>query len=269
MPIEYTKDGAIATFTLANGTVNPITPAMHRELHAAMLDFMADPDLRVGILTGAGERAFSAGDDIKAESPLSGDPVTDLLGALGPGPVPAHGPGAAPDPQGWDAADALLRMERIKPVIGAARGWCLGRGLFYFLRLADIRLATPDARFGLPEIAYGMGGIAGTMRLTRYLPATAAWEMALTGEPIDAEEALRLHLVNRLVEAEDLMAEALRTASLITRHPPLAVRTEMEALRRSEELDADNAYVLGMTLYRQQRLAIGEPDTQAEFLYKR
>ncbi len=269
MPIEYTKDGAIATFTLANGKVNPITPAMHRELHAAMLDFQADPDLRVGILTGAGERAFSAGDDIKAERPLSGDPVTDLLGALGPGPVPATGPGAAPDPQGWDAADGVLRMQRTKPVIGAARGWCLGRGLFYFLRLSDIRVATPDARFGLPEIAYGMGGIAGTMRLTRYLPATAAWEMALTGEPIDAQEALRLHLVNRLVEPAALMDEARRLAGLIARHPPLAVRTEMEALRRSEELDADDAYLLGMTLYRQQRLAVGEPDTQAEFLYKR
>jgi enoyl-CoA hydratase/carnithine racemase len=265
MGIGYAKDGAIATFTLANGTVNPITPAMHRELHAALLDFLADPALRVGILTGAGERAFSAGDDIRSETPSTGDSVTDLLGALGPGPATPD----APDPAGWDAADAVLRMERTKPVIGAVRGWCLGRGLFYLLRLTDIRLATPDARFGLPEIAYGMGGIAGTMRLTRHLPATAAWELALTGEPIDAQEALRIHLVNRLVEPGDLMPEARRIAALIARHPPLAVRTEMEALRRSEDLDADDAYALGMTLYRQQRLAIGEPDTQDTFLYKR
>ena len=266
MGIEYTKDGAIATFTLANGKVNPITGAMHRELHAAMLDFMADPDLRVGILTGAGERAFSAGDDIKHESPTSGDPVTDLLGTLGPGPVPAIA--ATPDPVGYDTADAVLRMERTKPVIGAVRGWCLGRGLFYLLRLTDIRICAPDARFGLPEIAYGMGGIAGTMRLASYLPATAAWELALTGEPIDADEAARIHLVNRVVPADGLMAEARRIAHLIARHPPLAVRTEMEALRRSGDLDADDAYVLGSTLYRQQRLAIGEPDAQETFLYK-
>jgi enoyl-CoA hydratase/carnithine racemase len=265
MGIEYVKDGAIATFTLANGKVNPITPAMHRELHAAMLDFLADPDLRVGILTGAGERAFSAGDDIKSESPASGDAVADLLGAMGPGPATPD----APDPAGWDAADAVLRLERTKPVIGAVRGWCLGRGLFYLLRLTDIRIATPDARFGLPEIAYGMGGIGGTMRLSRHLPPTAAWELALTGEPIDAAEALRIHLLNRIVEPDMLLPEARRLAGLIARHPPLAVRTEMEALRRSEDLDADDAYALGMTLYRAQRLAIGEPDTQEEFLYKR
>ncbi len=265
MGIEYAKDGAIATFTLTNGTVNPITPAMHRELHTAMLDFLADPELRVGILTGAGERAFSAGDDIRSESPSSGDAVTDLLGAMGPGPATP----AAADPAGYDPADALLRLERTKPVIGAVRGWCLGRGLFYLLRLTDIRLATPDARFGLPEIAYGMGGIAGTMRLTRHLPAATAWEMALTGEPIDAQEALRVHFVNRLVGPDELLPEARRVAALIARHPPLAVRTEMEALRRAEDLDADDAYVLGSTLYRQQRLALGEPDAQATFLYKR
>lgn len=265
MGIEYTRDGAIATFTLANGKVNPITPAMHREMHAAMLDFLADPEIRVGILTGAGERAFSAGDDIKSESASTGDAVADLLGAMGPGPATPD----APDPAGWDAADAVLRMERTKPVIGAVRGWCLGRGLFYLLRLTDIRIATPDARFGLPEIAYGMGGIGGTMRLGRHLPSTAAWEMALTGEPIDAAEALRIHLLNRVVEPDELLPEARRLAGLIARHPPLAVRTEMEALRRSEDLDADDAYALGMTLYRAQRLAIGEPDAQDTFLYKR
>jgi enoyl-CoA hydratase/carnithine racemase len=265
MGIEYARDGAVATFTIANGKVNPITPAMHRELRAAMLDFMADPDLRVGILTGAGERAFSAGDDLKAESPSSGDAVADLLGAMGPGP---GGPGAD-DAPGYDPADALLRMERTKPVIGAVRGWCLGRALFYLLRLTDIRVAATDARFGLPEIAYGMGGLAGTMRLSRHLPATAAWELALTGEPMDAAEALRIHLVNRVVAPDDLMTEARRIAGLIARHPPLAVRTEMEALRRSEDLDADDAYAMGSVLYRVQRLALGEPDTQDSFLYKR
>lgn len=265
MGIEVERDGPIVTFTLANGKVNPITPDMYRDLHRAMLEFLADPELRVGILTGAGGRAFSAGDDIKAASPSSGDAVADLLGAMGPGPVPA----GAPDPPGYDPADGLLRMERTKPVIGAVRGWCLGRALFVLLRLTDIRVATPDARFGLPEIAYGMGGIAGTMQLTRLLPAAVAWELALTGEPIDASEALRIHLVNRLVEPDALLDEARRVAGLIARHPPVAVRTEMEALRRSETLDPDDAYVLGMSLYRQQRFAIGEPDVQDTFLYKR
>jgi enoyl-CoA hydratase/carnithine racemase len=265
MGIEYVKDGPIATFTIASGTVNPITPAMHREMALAMADFLADPEVRVGILTGAGERAFSAGDDIKSDDATSGSAAEDLLGALG---RPPSNP-TDPTPSGYDFADAVLRMERTKPVIGAVRGWCLGRGLFYLLRLSDIRLCTPDARFGLPEIAYGMGGIGGTMRLARYLPATAAYELALTGEPIGADEALRVGLVNRIVEPGELLEEANRLAGLIARHPPLAVRTEMEAMRRAEELDADDAYVLGMTLYRQQRLAIGESDVQETFLYKR
>jgi enoyl-CoA hydratase/carnithine racemase len=265
MGIEYTKDGSVATFTIANGKVNPITPQMHREMASAMAEFLADPELRVGILTGAGDRAFSAGDDIRSESPSSGSPTEDLLGALGSGPQRE----GDPEPAGYDPADAVLRMERTKPVIGAVRGWCLGRGLFYLLRLTDIRICTPDARFGLPEIAYGMGGIAGTMRLARYLPRTAAWELALTGEPMLAEEALRTHLVNRIVGPDELLDEARRLAALIARHPPLAVRTEMEAMNRAEELAADDAYTLGMALYRQQRLAIGESDVQETFLYKR
>ncbi|MEI7745841.1 MAG: enoyl-CoA hydratase/isomerase family protein [Chloroflexota bacterium] len=265
MGIEYTKAGAVATFTLANGKVNPLTLEMHREMLAALRDFTADPDLKVGILTGAGDRAFSAGDDIRNESPTSGDTVTDLLGAMGRGPARVEDP----DPMGWDPADGVLTFARTKPIIGAVRGWCLGRGLHYLLNLTEIRIATPDARFGLPEIAYGMGGIAGTMQLARYLPRTTAWEMALTGDPIDAAEALRVHLVNRVVEPDDLLPEARRIADAIARHPALAIRTEMELLRRTEDLHPDAAHALGMGLYRAQRLAIGESDVQAAFLYKR
>jgi enoyl-CoA hydratase/carnithine racemase len=263
--IELDKAGAVATITIRNGSVNPITPAMHRELHEALRDIEADDGIRVGILTGAGERAFSAGDDIRHEDPGSGDAATNLLHALGDGPSVPTGP----TPAGYDWADAVLRHERTKPIVGAVRGWCLGRGFAYLVALADIRLAAPDARFGLPEIAYGMGGIAGAMRLTRHLPEVIAWEMALTGEPIDAAEALRVHLVNRVVPAEALMDEARRVAGLIARHPPLAVRVEMAALRRSADLAPGDAYAFAMSLYRLQRLAIGKPDAQDRFLYRR
>lgn len=260
MSIDYVKAGPVATFTIRNGKVNPITPDMHREMYDALADFEADPALRVGILTGAGERAFSAGDDIKSEEPPAGSPAESLLRAMRPARAPAAD---------LEWADAVLRFERTKPVIGVVRGWCLGRALGYLLTLTDIRIASPDARFGLPEIAYGMGGIAGTLQLSRHLPETTAWEMALTGEPIDAGEALRVHLVNRIVASDALMDEAHRIAGLITRHPPLAVRIEMEAMRRSRELSADDAYAMGMHLYRLQRLALGESDVQETFLYKK
>ena len=262
MTIDYVKTGPVATFTLRNGKVNPLTGAMHHQMHDALVDFLADPDLKVGILTGAGDRAFSAGDDIKTEDPVTGDRVADLLTGMSPVHV-------ATGSDSFEWASNVLRLDRTKPIIGAVRGWCLGRGLEYLLLLTDIRIAAPDARFGLPEIAYGMGGLAGTMQLTRRLPPTAAWEMALTGEPIDAAEALRIHLVNRVVPAEELIAEAERVAGLIARHPLLAIRVEMEALRRSENLSPDDAYALGMHLYRMQRLALGESDVQETFLYKR
>lgn len=264
MGIEVERADGIAVVTIANGKVNPITQAMHRELLAALREIDADPGVRVGILTGAGERAFSAGDDIKHEDPGSGSTATDLLNALGGGPARE----ADETPPGFDWADAVMAHRRATPFIGAVRGWCLGRALGYLLALTDIRLCAPDARFGLPEIAYGMGGMGGTFRLNRHLPPVVAHELALTGEPIDAEEALRVHLVNRVVPADELLPEARRVAASIARHPALAVRVELEAMRRADDLAAADAYAYGMSAYRLQRLAMGESDVQDEFLYR-
>jgi enoyl-CoA hydratase/carnithine racemase len=264
MGIELQKTGAVAVVTIANGKVNPITPDMHRELLAALRDVDTDPAIRVGILTGAGTRAFSAGDDIRHEEPGSGEGSADLLNALGGGPASE----AQETPPGYDWADAVMAHRRVTPFIGAVRGWCLGRALGYLLALTDIRICTPDARFGLPEIAYGMGGMGGTFRLNRHLPSVIASEMALTGEPIDADEAVRVHLVNRIVAADGLMGEAHRIAASILRHPALAVRVELETLRRAETMGPDDAYTFGMTAYRLQRLAMGESDVQDAFLYQ-
>jgi enoyl-CoA hydratase/carnithine racemase len=264
MGIEIEKAGAVAVVTIANGKVNPITQAMHLELLAALRDVDADPEIRVGILTGAGERAFSAGDDIKHEDPGSGSAQTDLRNALGSG--------AADDghsaPPGYDWADAVMAHSRATPFHGAVRGWCLGRALGYLLALTDIRVCAPDARFGLPEIAYGMGGMGGTFRLNRHLPSVVAHEMALTGEPIDAAEALRVNRVNRVVPAEELLPEAHRIAQRIARHPALAVRVELASLRRAASLAPDDASAYGMALYRAQRLAMGESDVQDTFPYQ-
>jgi enoyl-CoA hydratase/carnithine racemase len=190
--------------------------------------------------------------------------AVDLLNALGSGPAGD----AVETPPGYDWADAVMAHRRATPFIGAVRGWCLGRALGYLLALTDIRICAPDARFGLPEIAYGMGGMGGTFRLSRHLPSVVAHEMALTGEPIDADEALRVHLVNRIVPAEDLLSEAHRIAARIARHPALAVRVELETLRRAESMTPDDAYAFGMAAYRLERLALGEPDVQDTFFYQ-
>jgi hypothetical protein len=102
----------------------------------------------------------------------------------------------------------VLALERFKPIIGAVNGWCLGQGMIYLLSLTDIRIASTNAKFGFPEVAYGMGGAGGTSRLGLQLPHTVAMWMLLTGEAMEAEEALSHRLVNKVVAPDALMATA-------------------------------------------------------------
>jgi enoyl-CoA hydratase/carnithine racemase len=264
MPIRYETEGDIAVFTIDNGAVNPTTPAMHKELHAALTAFLRDRRIRCGILTGAGERAFSAGDDIK--TPRRGATPAEQLGDhLWP-----HGTeGDAPHDFSWSRD--VLAIERYKPIIGAVNGWCVGMGLIYLLALTDIRIASTTARFGFPEIAYGMGGAGGSTRLLRQMPPTAAMWMLLTGEPLTAEEAARAFLVNRVVAPDRLMDEARGIAAKICRHPPEAVRVEMEASYRAQDLGRAEAIAFTKHLYRLQRLGLagGGDALEGGFMYRR
>lgn len=264
MPLRYETDGPIAIFTIDNGAVNPTTPAMHKELHAAMTRFLRDPEIRCGILTGAGERAFCAGDDIKSprRTMTTEEQLADHL-------WPHATEGETPHDFSW-SRDVIL-MERFKPIIGAVNGWCLGMGLIYLLTLTDIRIAATTARFGFPEVAYGMGGAGGSTRLLRQMPPVAAMWMLLTGEPMTAAEAERNFLINRVVEPERLMEEARRIAMGICRHPPAAVRVEMEASYRAQDLSRADAVAFTKHLYRLQRLGLSDGGDLLEdgFLYRR
>jgi enoyl-CoA hydratase/carnithine racemase len=264
MPIRYETEGPVAVFTIENGAVNPTTPAMHKELHAALARFLRDPEIRCGILTGAGERAFCAGDDIKS-------PRRDLAPAeqLSDHLWPHSSEGETPHDFSWSRD--VIGMERYKPIIGAVNGWCLGMGLIYLLTLTDLRIASTNARFGFPEVAYGMGGAGGSTRLLRQIPQIAAMWMLLTGEPLTAEEAERAFLVNRVVPPERLMEEARAVAAKICRHPPAAVRVEMEASYRAQDLGRAEAIAFTKHLYRLQRLGLGGGGDLLErgFMYRR
>lgn len=263
MPLHYEKDGAVALFTIENGSVNPTTPAMHKELFLALKDFLADPAIRCGILTGAGERGFCAGDDIKTPYRAGLSPKEELADHL----WPHNGEGEQPHDFAWSRD--VLALERFKPIIGAVNGWCLGQGMIYLLSLTDIRVASTNAKFGFPEIAYGMGGAGGTSRLAQHLPHTVAMWMLLTGEPIDAEEALSHRLVNKVVSPDALMATARDVAARIARHPPEAVRIEMEAYYRGRELHKADALALTKHLYRVQRMGLRDGAVQPDqFLYR-
>lgn len=264
MPIRYDTEGEVAVFTIENGAVNPTTPAMHKELHAALTAFLRDTRIRCGILTGAGDRAFCAGDDIRTPRR---DATTEQV--LADHLWPHSSEGETPHDFSWSRD--VLAMERYKPIIGAVNGWCVGMGLIYLLTLTDLRIAASTARFGFPEIAYGMGGAGGSTRLLRMMPHTAAMWMLLTGDPVTAEEAERAFLVNRVVPPERLMDEARAVAAKICRHPPAAVRVEMEASYRAQDLGRAEAIAFTKHLYRLQRLglAAGGDALDGGFLYRR
>lgn len=249
MPLLYAKDGPIATFTIDNGKVNVFTPDMHRELYAALQDFAADPAIRVGIMAGAAGRSFCAGDDIKTPLPEL-TPHEALEAHFFPH---VHEARVGLTRPGWE--QDVMRFRRLKPVIGAVDGYCLGQGLIYLLLLTDIRLATPAAEFGFPEIAYGMAGAGGMTRLNSLVPQAVAMEMLLLGERIGAARARDVHLINRVVEQPELMTSARAMAERIASHPPVAVRLEMEVAERALDMTREQAIDYAGTLFRFQRVA--------------
>ncbi len=205
MAVDYKKEGKIAIFTINRPeAMNSLNSAVRKEMAEAMLDFRDDPQLWVGIVTGAGEKAFCAGADIKE---------------FRPGPMEAS----------WSA----IRADQIwKPFIAAINGFALGGGLELAMT-CDIRIAADHARLGQPEVNIGfMAGAGGTQRLPRFVPRAKAAEILLTGEPISAEEAYRIGLVNKVVPLAKLMATAKEMAETICRKGPLGVRATKEAMIR-------------------------------------
>ncbi len=205
MAVDYKKEGKIAIFTINRPeAMNSLNSAVRKEMAEAMLDFRDDPQLWVGIVTGAGEKAFCAGADIKE---------------FRPGPMEAS----------W----STIRADQIwKPFIAAINGFALGGGLELAMT-CDIRIAADHARLGQPEVNIGfMAGAGGTQRLPRFVPRAKAAEILLTGEPISADEAYRIGLVNKVVPLAKLMATAKEMAETICRKGPLGVRATKEAMIR-------------------------------------
>lgn len=205
--------------------------ALDAATRAALIDewrrFRDDDTLRVAVLTGAGERAFCAGADMKE--------IGDYYRSMTPLERRERGerePGLA----------GLTRnLDPRKPVIAAINGTCLAGGLELALA-CDIRVAADHAMFGLPEVSRGiLPGAGGTQRLPRVLPLGVAMEMILSGAPIDAAAALRWGLVSRVVPVADLMGCALEIANRIAANGPLAVRAARDAVHQGASLPLDQA----------------------------
>ncbi len=241
MTFRYEKADGVAVITLDNPPVNVLTPELHRQLYGILKEFYSDPEVRCGVWTAAGTRAFCAGDDIKTErrERSTAEIVERHLSVRRDDDKPEY--------PGWE--NEILRLQRTKPIIAAVNGPCMGQGMIYLLLLSDLRIATSNARFGLPEIAYGMPGGSAATRLGRQIPQTAAMWLALTGEAMDAEEARRCFLVNEIVEPDLLLQRAHAIAKKISAHPPMAVRAELEGFYRSLDLGRDDALAFSGHLY--------------------
>ena len=224
------RDGAVAVITINRPKVlNALNSQTLDELRGVILDLTHDAAVRVVILTGAGEKSFVAGADINELSVLTPDGGRDH--AL----------------RGQGVFDLIEHMG--KPAIAAINGYALGGGCELALA-CTIRIAADTARLGQPEINLGLiPGYAGTQRLSRTVGRGRALELLLTGDQISAAEALRLGLVNRVVPAADLMAEAKRLAVTLASKAPIATRYILEAVHQGLEMPFPEAQVFEATLF--------------------
>ncbi len=221
--ILFEKKGHLAYVTINRPERrNAIDPATSAELKDAFEAFKADDDLWVAILTGAGDKAFSAGADLLAMSQsLSGEGGDS-------GAMTAAVAGITRGYECW------------KPIIAAIHGYCLAGGLELALT-CDIRIAADDAQFGLPEPKRAIiPGATGTQRLPRAVPLAFAMELLLTGDRFDAETALRFGLVSRVVPRDQLMGTAEAIAQSILKNGPLAVRYIKQAAMRGREMSFED-----------------------------
>jgi len=196
---------------------NAINLATATALSDALDEIEQDDDVWVVVLTAAGDKAFSAGMDLKAF-------------ATGEFPITDKGFGG------------ITKRSFPKPLIAACNGSALAGGCEIMLS-CDLVVAADHAKFGIPEVARGLvAGAGGLIRLPKRLPRAIALEMALTGEPVDAARALQIGLVNRVVPGDQLMDEALSLAGRIARNAPLAVRLSKQVMVEAAELSEEEAW---------------------------
>ncbi len=229
--IIYEKADGVAHVTLNRHEVlNAYSLQMRDELYQVLGAIQDDPEVRVAIFKGAGEKAFCAGADL-----------SEFLTA--PSPVIAR-------QVRWERDVWGLFLSITKPLIAAVHGYVLGDGIEIAL-CCDIRLAAEDARFGMPEPGLGIIPAAGgSQTLPRIVGGARALEVILSGRWLKADEAYRLGLVNRVVPRPDLLPAAERLASRLKAHRPLAVRCAKQAVTRGLDLSLEEGLELEARLGR-------------------
>jgi enoyl-CoA hydratase/carnithine racemase len=203
-------------------TLNSLSPDGSREMLERVRAFRDDPDAWVLIITGAGERSFSTGADLRARAQsVSGE-------RQGPPPPPPQVP--------RESLHSYPSIEVFKPTIAAINGYALGGGLEIAL-WCDLRIAADHAEIGLPEPRRGSMSISGVTRLSHYLPYTLAMELILTARRYKAAELFRMGLINKVVPLPELMPTAIAWAEeIVTENAPMSNRMAKEFVYRSMHL---------------------------------
>lgn len=227
--LDEKREGVAIVTVNRPDKLNALNQRVMKELGACFEGLRDDDDVRVVILTGAGEKAFVAGADINelaVQTPVQGK-ETSLAGQR--------------------ILDAIENLG--KPVIAAVNGYALGGGCELAMA-CTLRIASENARFGQPEVKLGIiPGYAGTQRLPRLVGKGLAHQMILTGDPITAAEAYRIGLVNQVVPLNELMAAAEALAHKIMANAPLAVKFAMEAVNHGMEMTTAQGEFLEATLF--------------------
>lgn len=235
MTVRFETEGPIAVLTIDRPeALNALDVASLRELRTHLVEVRDRDDLRVAVLTGAGTRAFCAGADLKG---------TQVSPATYPEAL-FQAPERAADLGLYIRLMDLTDLGLWKPMIAAINGHCLGAGLEIALQ-CDVRVASGNATFGLPETAVGsIPAVSGLHRLLKAVPSAHAMQMVLTGEKIDAEQARRIGLVSEAVEAGALLDRALSIAGRIAANAPLAVQAVKKLSRQTSHLGEADAQQL-------------------------
>jgi E-phenylitaconyl-CoA hydratase len=250
MAIGFELDGGVALITIDRPErLNALDAEHYRLLSEAWVRVRDDGEIRAAVVTGAGERSFSVGADLKSF-------IT------------------APDElsQFWlTQRDQLLNrgLEVWKPVVAAVNGYCLGGGMTLLLG-TDLRVAAEHASFGLSEVKRGViPGNGGSQRVLSQLPRAIAMELLLTGDPIDAGTAARWGLVNRVVPVAEVVEEALALARRIAANAPLAVQAAKELAVRSADMDLASGLRFEQTILRLLQFSADAKEGPAAFAEKR
>lgn len=225
--VKVERDGPITTITFNRPeNMNALHSPAHFELDAIFNDFAADPEQWVAIVTGAGERAFSAGNDLKHQ---------------------ASGGEMRSPPSGF--AGLTSRFDLNKPLIAAVNGVAMGGG-FEIALACDIIVASDNALFALPEPRVGLAALAGGLhRLPRQIGTKQAMGMILTGRRVSAAEGKELGFVNEVTTQAELMATAKKWAGLICECSPMSVRASKEAIQKGLEEPTLAAAITGQNKY--------------------